>query len=83
MPLTSFLCVYPHTNDVVAHEQLWHILCHPQTVANLALVGKSYGSGAIKVEPRALERLPLPSDVVIQAGLGLTSSAAYRQLALV
>jgi hypothetical protein len=32
-------------------------------------VGKSYGDGAIKVEPRALERLPLPTRVVRAAGL--------------
>lgn len=83
MPLTSFLCVYPHNNDGNAHEQLWQILCHPQTVANLALVGKSYGSGAIKVEPRALERLPLPSDVVAQAGLVNSLASAYQQLVLV
>jgi hypothetical protein len=27
-------------------------------------VGKSYGGEAIKVEPRSLERLPLPDNVV-------------------
>ena len=40
------------------------LLKHP-----LRLVGKSYGGGAIKVEPRALERLPLPPDVVAEVGL--------------
>jgi hypothetical protein len=34
---------------------LWQLLQHPETVKNLVRVGKSYGSGAIKVEPRALE----------------------------
>ncbi|HNC43012.1 MAG TPA: hypothetical protein PLU80_02455, partial [Acidobacteriota bacterium] len=42
---------------------------HPETIANLALVGKSYGSGAIKVEPRALEKLQLPVKAMEQAGL--------------
>lgn len=64
LPLTGFLCVYPHNDEASQVEQLWQVLQSPETTDNLALVGKSYGSGAIKVEPRALERLPLPSDVV-------------------
>jgi hypothetical protein len=48
---------------------LWLALEHPATIANLALVGKSYGSGAIKVEPRALERLPIPQIAKDEAGL--------------
>ncbi len=59
MPLTGFLCVYPLQLEV---SQLWAALRHPETIANLRLVGKSYGSGCIKVEPRALERLPLAMD---------------------
>lgn len=69
IPLTSFLCVYPY--DHTAIEPLWSVLSHPQTLANLPLVGKSYGAGAIKVEPRALERLPIPADLVVQVGLGV------------
>ena len=56
MPLTGFLCVYPRHHEA---SQLWTALRHPETIANLRLVGKSYGSGCIKVEPRALEKLPL------------------------
>ena len=69
VPLTGFLCVYPLKNDPNFVEGLWEILRHPSTVANLSLVGKSYGSGAIKVEPRALERLPLPPEVLSRIGL--------------
>ena len=69
IPLTGFLCVYPQRTDAAFVGKLWKILQHPQTVANLALVGKSYGDGAIKVEPRALERLPLPPAVVAHVGL--------------
>lgn len=69
LPLTGFLCVYPRQDDVAFVNKLWQILQHPKTVENLAMVGKSYGSGAIKVEPRALERLPLPSEIVAQAGI--------------
>jgi len=69
VPLTGFLCVYPRSNDAEYIAKLWAILQHPDTISNLRLVGKSYGSGAIKVEPRSLERLPLSSDLV--KGLGL------------
>jgi hypothetical protein len=69
MPLTSFLCVYPHREDADSIETLWEALKHPDAIRNLALVGKSYGAGAIKVEPRALERLPIPKHVVAELGL--------------
>jgi hypothetical protein len=69
VPLTGFLCVYPRWKDADHIEKLWKVLQHPETVANLRCVGKSYGSGAIKVEPRALERLPLPSSVLLEVGL--------------
>jgi adenine-specific DNA-methyltransferase len=69
IPLTGFLCVYPKSDDEGYMSQLWKILNDPDTLANLALVGKSYGDGAIKVEPRALERLPIPEDVIEQTGL--------------
>ncbi|MBV9470532.1 MAG: N-6 DNA methylase [Abitibacteriaceae bacterium] len=69
MPLTGFLCVYPHYHNEEFIEQLWQVLQHPETIKNLAKVGKSYGSGAIKVEPRALEKLPLPEPIVQRIGL--------------
>ncbi|HZS06973.1 MAG TPA: N-6 DNA methylase [Blastocatellia bacterium] len=69
MPLTGFLCVYPRSNDPAFVEKLWQVLRHPDTVKNLAAVGKSYGSGAIKVEPRALERLPIPDHIIGGADL--------------
>jgi hypothetical protein len=61
LPLTNFLCIYPRNKSPESFEQLWRILQHPATLANLPRVGKSYGAGAIKVEPRALERLPIPA----------------------
>jgi adenine-specific DNA-methyltransferase len=66
MPLTSFLCVYPHREDADSIARLWQALKHPDTIRNLALVGKSYGAGAIKVEPRALERLPIPEHILAE-----------------
>jgi hypothetical protein len=78
MPLTSFLCVYPHREDDDSVARLWQALKQPDTVRNLSLVGKSYGAGAIKVEPRALERLPIPEHVVAELSL----APARSQVAL-
>ncbi|MFZ1597874.1 MAG: Eco57I restriction-modification methylase domain-containing protein, partial [Anaerolineae bacterium] len=69
IPLTGFLCVYPKSSDPDYLKRLWGILSHPDTIANLAIVGKSYGDGSIKVEPRSLERLPIPDHVITQFGL--------------
>ena len=69
VPLTCLLCVYPKhsSSEFIAH--LWKVLSNPETIANLRKVGKSYGGDAIKVEPRALERLPLPDALVRAEGL--------------
>jgi len=64
IPLTGFLCVYPLRDENVFVENLWRALNHPDTLENLKLVGKSYGSGAIKVEPGNLAKLPLPAHVM-------------------
>jgi len=66
LPLTGFLCVYPHRDDPDYVDRLWQALNHPDTIANLASVGKSYGSGAIKVEPGKLKDLPIPDHVVTE-----------------
>lgn len=69
IPLTGFLCIYPRNDGNEFNERLWKILSHPDTISNLAMIGKSYGDGAIKVEPRALEKLPIPDSVIEQSGL--------------
>jgi adenine-specific DNA-methyltransferase len=69
LPLTGFLCVYPLAENAVYIDNLWQALNHPDTLENLKLVGKSYGSGAIKVEPRSLEKLAIPDYVVEKFGL--------------
>jgi hypothetical protein len=80
VPLTGFLCIYPRSTDPEYVEKLWRVLSDPETVNNLSLVGKSYGDGAVKVEPRALERLPIPVQVLQQ--VNLPSPARSRQLPL-
>lgn len=61
VPLSCLLCVYPKQSSP---RQVWKALNTPGTIANLALVGKSYGGGAIKVEPRGLERLLIPKTAM-------------------
>ncbi len=80
VPLTGFLCVYPHWNNDAFIQRLWRVLSDPRTTANLVLVGKSYGEGAVKVEPRALERLLLPKDAIEEAGLCLPDSPVEIQM---
>jgi len=73
VPLTGFLCLYPRCQDDDFADRVWQVLRDPESIANLRLVSKSYGAGAIKVEPRALERLPLPREVLSKAGLSIKS----------
>ncbi|MGH8719373.1 MAG: Eco57I restriction-modification methylase domain-containing protein [Burkholderiales bacterium] len=61
VPLTGFLCVYPRKG--YSADELWRKLNDPRVLERLPSVGKSYGAGAIKVEPRALESLRLPLDL--------------------
>lgn len=78
VPLTGFLCIYPHQQSPGFVDKLWEILSHPETIRSLPLVGKSYGAGAIKVEPRALERLPLARAVTLRSGLRCEPSSRAR-----
>lgn len=82
LPLTGFLCVYPIHNDENFINNLWQALNHPDTLENLRLVGKTYGSGAIKVEPSNLSKLPIPTHVVQQFGLGGVDNIKEEQLKL-
>jgi adenine-specific DNA-methyltransferase len=69
LPLTGFLCVYPIYDDQEYIDNLWQALNHPDTLINLKLVGKSYGAGAIKVEPGNLNKLPIPEHIVTKFNL--------------
>lgn len=80
LPLTGFLCVYPWDDSIEYRDKLLRALNHPQTIANLGFVGKSYGGGAIKVEPRQLDSLEIPSNVL--AEVGLAPPPALSQLKL-
>lgn len=69
LPLTGFLCVYPRDESPEGIDKLMNILNTQDAFKNLKWVAKSYGSGAIKVEPRALERLQLPLYLIKSEGL--------------
>ncbi|NJL59280.1 MAG: SAM-dependent methyltransferase, partial [Desulfobacteraceae bacterium] len=79
LPLTSFLCVYPICSDDTYIHNLWQALNHPETIKNLKLVGKSYGSGAIKVEPRSLDKIPIPDHIVEQYHLRQRCENKHKQ----
>lgn len=76
VPLTGFLCVYPWDTDREAVRRLWRALNHPDTLRNLVFAGKSYGGGAVKVEPRQLENLEIPESVLQATGLKSPEVAA-------
>lgn len=82
LPLTGFLCVYPIYTDNKYIINIWEALNHPDTLENLKLVGKSYGSGAIKVEPGKLNKLPIPDHIVEQFELKRPYKNAVGQLDL-
>jgi hypothetical protein len=69
VPLTGFLCVFPWDESEAYVRKLWRALNHKSTQANLVFVGKSYGGGALKVEPRQLEALEIPRHVLKEVGL--------------
>jgi hypothetical protein len=69
VPLTGFLCVYPWDSDPEMVRRLWRALNHPSTLQSLAFTGKSYGGGALKVEPRQLDNLEIPLSVLQEVGL--------------
>lgn len=69
VPLTGFLCVYPWDSRPDAVRWLWRALNHPATLENLVFAGKSYGGGALKVEPRQLDMLEIPDAVLKEVGL--------------
>ena len=72
VPLTGFLCVYPRDRSKRRVRSLWQALNHPDTLANLAYVGKSYGGGALKVEPRQLDALEIPRHVLDRFNIAVT-----------
>lgn len=79
VPLTGFLCVYANDKRPEAVERLWRALNDPRTLANLSYVGKSYGGGALKVEPRQLDRLHIPDSVIKEFNLVINEGVSASQ----
>jgi hypothetical protein len=57
LPLTTLSCIYARDRSNLA--ELNTLLREPNTLRHLELVGKTYGRGAIKVEPKSLEKMPI------------------------
>ncbi len=68
-PLSGFLCVYPLEKYKSKSLNIWKALNDPETIKALYRVGKSYGDGALKVEPRQLDSAIIPSSVLKKYGL--------------
>lgn len=69
LPLNGFLCIYLKGNKKSDLNKLLKVINSKEVLKNLFLVGKSYGSDAVKVEPRAIERLALPENLLKAVGL--------------
>ncbi len=80
VPLTGFLCVYPWDTTEAGAKKLWRALNHPDTLANLSFVSKSYGGGALKTEPRQLDQLEIPQSVLDEFGLAPLNSISQPML---
>lgn len=66
-PLTGFLCVYPKPG--VDKQKLLKALNHPSSIAELSRIGKSYGDGAVKVEPGGLRKMIITLEALKESGL--------------
>jgi hypothetical protein len=82
LPLHCLHCIYTYSKDTNQIHALWQALNHPDTIANLHFVSKSYGSGALKAEPQNLAKLPIPEHIVEQFGLQTPTSKPKNQLTL-
>lgn len=69
LPLNGFLCIYPKSKKASDLQKLLKVINHEDVRKNLFLVGKSYGSDAVKVEPRAIEKLPISEKLAKEFGL--------------
>ena len=65
--LNTFHCIYVKPN--YNKNKLFKALNDPRTIRNLPLVAKSYGFGALKVEPKSLENLVIPMNVLHENSL--------------
>lgn len=83
VPLTSYLCVYNRLEGISSNAQLGKLLADPELHRALPFVAKSYGGGAIKLEPRSLERVPLLPDLLARhKWVHAAAEATQRSLSL-
>ena len=80
VPLTGFLCVYPHDGSADNIDALWRALNSPATLDNLKYVGKSYGDGSLKVEPGPLADLIIPNSIIEEFDLTPTPTESLLEL---
>lgn len=69
LPTNSFIAVYPLSGDRSYVTALFRVLRRPEVLEGLQWIGKSYGDGAVKVEPRSLDQLEIADSVASEEGL--------------
>jgi predicted RNA methylase len=70
VPLNVFLCLYPKVPlDGKRVEAVWRYLNSDEGLRRFTYLARNYGEDTLKVEPRVLENLEIPREVV--GGFGL------------
>lgn len=65
--LTAYHGIYPHCREPVAVRHLFEYLAGPVAAAALARHRRVYADGLLKVEPRDVEAIPVPAEL-LEAG---------------
>lgn len=69
LPTNGFIAVYPLSGKHSYVMALFRVLQRPEVLEGLQWIGKSYGDGAVKVEPRSLDQLEIPDALASEEGL--------------
>jgi adenine-specific DNA-methyltransferase len=70
IPLNVFLCLYPRVPlDDKTIEAIWRYLNSEEALKQFEYLARNYGEDTLKIEPRILEELELPYELVRNIGL--------------
>jgi predicted RNA methylase len=70
IPLNVFLCLYPKVPlDDKTIEELWRYLNSEEALKQFEYFARNYGEDTLKIEPRILEELEIPYELVRNIGL--------------
>jgi SAM-dependent methyltransferase len=70
VPLNVFLCLYPRMPlDSKTIEAIWRYLNSDEALKQFMYLARNYGEDTLKVEPRILENLEIPYEIIKDHGL--------------